>query len=199
MSEMQYIQPLVAEIREKYKNDPQRMNKELMRIYKEHGINPLGGCLPTLLQMPLLFALFIVFRSTIQLRGQPFVLWITDLSSPDKLYFGVDLPLIGDNIHVLPIFMALTMIWQSRMTITDPKQKAMVYIMPVFMLFIFYSLPSGLNLYYSVFNVLSMVQTHMIRKKMHPNDVSAKSKAEAAPPPRGKGKREPKARKRTKK
>ncbi len=200
MSEMQYIQPLIVEIREKYKNDPQRMNKELMRIYKEHGINPLGGCLPTLLQMPLLFALFIVFRSTIQLRDQPFVLWITDLSNPDKLYLGVNLPLIGDSIHVLPIIMAITMIWQSRMTITDPKQKFLVYIMPVFMLFIFYSLPSGLNLYYTIFNVLSMIQTNMIKKKMHPNGQPAKPVAKAtSPAAKGKRKTEPKSRKRTKK
>ena len=169
MSEMQYLQPKLAELREKYKNDPQRLNMEMMKLYKEHGVNPLGGCLPTLLQMPLLFALFIVFRSTIQLRGQPFIGWITDLSRPDTLNIGIHLPLIGDSIHVLPILMAATMIWQSKMTMTDPKQKSMMYIMPVFMLFIFYSLPSGLNLYYTIFNLLSMVQTYMIKKKMHPN------------------------------
>jgi YidC/Oxa1 family membrane protein insertase len=123
-----------------------------------------------LLQMPLLFALFIVFRSTIQLRGQPFILWITDLSRPDTLHLGMNLPFLGESIHVLPILMALTMIWQSKMTVTDPKQKFMVYFMPLFMVFIFYSLPSGLNLYYSVFNVLSMFQTRMIKKKMHPDN-----------------------------
>ncbi len=171
MSEMQYLQPKMTELREKYKNDPQRLNREMMRLYKEHGVNPLGGCLPTLLQMPLLFALFIVFRSTIQLRGQPFIGWITDLSRPDKLPLGVHLPLIGDNIHVLPILMGLTMIWQSKISMTDPKQKMMVYFMPIFMIFIFYSLPSGLNLYYAVFNLLSMIQTHYIKKKMHPNGV----------------------------
>lgn len=169
MSEMQYLQPKMNELREKYKNDPQRLNREMMKLYKEHGVNPLGGCLPTLLQMPLLFALFIVFRSTIQLRGQPFIGWITDLSRPDKLPLGVHLPLLGDNIHVLPILMGLTMIWQSKISMTDPKQKMMVYFMPIFMIFIFYSLPSGLNLYYAVFNLLSMIQTHYIKKKMHPN------------------------------
>lgn len=180
MSEMQYIQPLMTEVREKYKSDPQRMNKEMMRLYKEHGINPLGGCLPTLLQMPLLFALFIVFRSTIQLRGEPFILWITDLSRPDALSLGFALPLIGSSIHILPFLMGLTMIWQSKMTVTDPKQKFMTYLMPVFITFIFYSLPSGLNLYYAVFNLLSMFQTRAIKKKMHPrNGVSVK--AEPAP------------------
>ena len=170
MSEMQYLQPKLTEIREKYKNDPQRMNREMMKLYKEHGVNPMGGCLPMLLQMPLLVALFIVFRSTIQLRGQPFMLWINDLSAPDTLSIGINLPLFGNNIHVLPILMGLTMIWQSKMSITDPKQKMMAYFMPLFMIFIFYSLPSGLNLYYAVFNVLSMIQTRQIKKKMHPNN-----------------------------
>jgi YidC/Oxa1 family membrane protein insertase len=169
MSEMQYLQPKMNELREKYKNEPQRVQKEMMKLYKEHGVNPLGGCLPMLLQMPVLFSLFIVFRSTIQLRGQPFIFWINDLASPDMLYLGVSLPFIGNNLHVLPILMGVTNIWQSKMTMTDPKQKMMVYFMPIFLIFIFYSLPSGLNLYYAIFNVLSMIQTRQIKKKMHPN------------------------------
>lgn len=165
MSKMQVIQPKMTELREKYKNDPQRLNAEMMKFYKEEGINPLGGCLPMLLQMPLLFALFIVFRSTIQLRGEPFILWIEDLSKPDALLLPFEIPFLGDSIHVLPFLMGLTMIWQSKMTVTDPKQKMMQYFMPVFLIFIFYSLPSGLNLYYAIFNLLSMVQTRMIKKK----------------------------------
>ncbi|MEJ2633668.1 MAG: membrane protein insertase YidC [Calditrichia bacterium] len=176
MSEMQFLQPKMTELREKYKNEPQRLNKEMMKLYKEHGVNPLGGCLPMLLQMPVLFALFIVFRSTIQLRGKPFVLWINDLARPDVLHLGFHLPLVGNSLHVLPILMALTMIWQSKMSMTDPKQKAMVYFMPIFMVFIFYSLPSGLNLYYAVFNLLSMAQTYQIKKKMHPGNETAEAK-----------------------
>ncbi|RMH84662.1 MAG: membrane protein insertase YidC, partial [Calditrichaeota bacterium] len=188
MSEMQYLQPKMAELREKYKDDPQRLNREMMRLYKEHGVNPLGGCLPTLLQMPLLFALFIVFRSTIQLRGAPFILWITDLSSPDKLHLGFSLPFIGDTIHILPLLMGLTMVWQSKMTMTDPKQKFMIYFMPIFLIFIFYNLPSGLNLYYAVFNLLSMFQTRYIKKKMHPDNGDGRVKLgddhkKAAPAP----------------
>lgn len=173
MSRMQVLSPKMTEMREKYKNEPQRLNSEMMKLYKEQGVNPLGGCLPMLLQMPLLFALFIVFRSTIQLRGEPFVGWITDLSRPDALQLGTTLPFIGDTLHVLPILMGLTMIWQSKMTVTDPKQKAMVYFMPLFLIFIFYSLPSGLNMYYAIFNLLSMVQTHMIKKKMGVADAAA--------------------------
>jgi YidC/Oxa1 family membrane protein insertase len=181
MSEMQYLQPKMTELREKYKDDAQRLNKEMMRLYKEHKINPLGGCIPMLLQMPVLISLFNVFRSTIQLRNQPFILWINDLSAPDALYLGFELPFIGDSIHILPILMGLTMIWQSKMTMTDPKQKMMVYFMPVFLIFIFYSLPSGLNLYYAIFNVLSMVQTRMIKKKMHPNGEAAPAPVAANP------------------
>ncbi len=165
MSKMQVIQPKMTEMREQYKNDPQRLNREMMKMYKEEGVNPLGGCLPMLLQMPLLFALFIVFRSTIQLRGEPFVLWITDLSRPDVLALPFDIPYLGSVIHVLPFLMGLTMVWQSKMTMTDPKQKMMAYFMPVFLIFIFYSLPSGLNLYYAIFNFFSMIQTRLIKKK----------------------------------
>jgi YidC/Oxa1 family membrane protein insertase len=160
MKEMSRVQPLLTEIREKYKSDPPRMNKETMKLYKEHGINPLGGCWPMLLQLPLLGALFIVFRSTIQLRGASFIPgWIDDLSGADTIFtLPFSLPLYGDQFNILPILMAGTMMFQSKMTMQDPKQKAMVYIMPIFMLLIFNQFPSGLNLYYTMFNVLTIIQ-----------------------------------------
>ena len=160
MKEMSKVQPLMAEMKEKYKNDPQRLNKETMKLYKEHGINPLGGCLPMLLQLPLLGALFIVFRSTIQLRGASFIPgWIDDLSRADTIFtLPFSLPMYGDQFNILPILMAGSMIFQSKMTMQDPKQKAMVYIMPIFMLLIFNQFPSGLNLYYTLFNVLTIIQ-----------------------------------------
>ena len=160
MKEMSRVQPLLAELREKYKSDPQRMNKETMKLYKEHGINPMGGCLPMLLQLPLLAALFIVFRSTIQLRGASFIPgWINDLSSADTIFtLPFSLPMYGDQFNILPILMAGSMIFQSKMTMQDPKQKAMVYLMPIFMLLIFNQFPSGLNLYYTMFNVLTIIQ-----------------------------------------
>ena len=167
MKEMSRVQPLLAELREKYKGDPQRLNKETMKLYKEHGINPLGGCLPMLLQLPLLAALFIVFRSTIQLRGASFIPgWIDDLSRPDTIFnLPFSLPLYGDQFNLLPIFMAGSMIFQSKMTMQDPKQKAMVYLMPVFMLLIFNQFPSGLNLYYTLFNVLTIIQQKITDNK----------------------------------
>ncbi len=178
MKEMQKIQPLVQELKEKYKGDPQRMNKEMMKLYKEHGVNPMGGCLPMLLQMPLLFALFIVFRSTIQLRGAMFIPgWIEDLSRSDTLFhLPFSLPFYGNEFNLLPILMAITMIFQSKMTMQDPKQKAMVYAMPVFMLLIFNRFPSGLNLYYTLFNLLTIVQQKFIHTEEKAPDPGLKKK-----------------------
>ena len=116
----------------------------------------MGGCLPMLIQMPLLFALFQVFRSTIELRGEPFILWITDLSAPDTL-----LEIGGFPINILPLLMAVSMFIQQKMTPTAAgagQQKQMMYFMNIFFIFIFYRLPSGLNLYYTLFNVLTILQ-----------------------------------------
>ncbi len=170
MREMQKINPLMAELKEKYKGDPQRLNKETMKLYKEHGVNPMGGCLPSLIQMPLLIALFIVFRSTIQLRGAVFIPgWITDLSRADTLFtLPFSLPMYGNEFNLLPILMAITMIFQSKMTMQDPKQKAMVYLMPLFMLVLFNRFPSGLNLYYTMFNILTIIQQTFINKNSEP-------------------------------
>ena len=155
----------MTEMREKYKNDPQRLNKEMMALYKEHGVNPLSGCLPTLLQMPLLWSIFLVFRNTIQLRHAAFVWWINDLSSPDTILLPFSLPLIGNSLHVIPLLMGATMFVQQKMTMKDPKQKAMVYFMPIFLTFIFYNFPSGLNLYYTLFNLFSMLQQKITTDK----------------------------------
>ncbi|MCF7804092.1 MAG: membrane protein insertase YidC [Candidatus Marinimicrobia bacterium] len=161
MKEMQNLQPKVKELREKYKDDSQKMNQEMMKIYKEHGVNPMGGCLPMLFQMPLLYALFIVFRTTIELRGAEFIWWITDLSQPDTIFtLPFSLPLYGANVNVLPIVMGVTMIFQQRMTsgASTQQQKMMMWFMPVVFLLIFNNFPSGLNLYYALFNVMTIIQ-----------------------------------------
>jgi len=164
MKKMQLIQPLMAELREKYKNDPQRLNKEMMKLYKEYGVNPMGGCLPMLLQMPLLIGLFIVFRSTIELRGAEFFWWITDLSKPDTIFtLPFTLPLYGNTVNVLPIVMGVTMFFQQKSTMQDPRQKMMAYFMPIFFVLLFNSFPSGLNLYYTLFNLLTIFQQKMIK------------------------------------
>ncbi len=163
MKAMQQLQPLIQEINEKYKDDPQRKQQEMMRLYKEYGVNPLGGCIPMLLQMPLLIALFRIFSTTIELRQAPFIWWIKDLSRPDtiaKLPFTI--PLYGNNINVLPLFMGVTMFIQQKISIKDPKQKMMVYFMPIFFTLLFNNFPSGLNLYYALFNLFSILQEKLM-------------------------------------
>jgi YidC/Oxa1 family membrane protein insertase len=167
MKKMQALTPLMNAIREKYKDDPQKMNQQVMNLYKEYGVNPAAGCLPMLLQMPILFALYSVFRSSIELRQASFFGWIHDLSIPDTI---VDLPFtvpfFGMNqVSGLALAMGVTMFIQQKMSTTDPRQKSMVYIMPVMMTLIFASLPSGLNLYYFVFNLLSIGQQIWINKQ----------------------------------
>ncbi len=183
MKKLQELQPVMKEIQEKHKNNPQQLNKELMATYKKYKVNPAGGCLPMLLQMPLLYALFIVFRTTIELRQAEFVWWITDLSSPD---FVVQLPFIiplyGDGIAILPIVMAVTMIFQQKLTSgaqVNQQQKIMMYMMPVLFLLIFNNFPSGLNLYYTLFNILTIVQQKYFINpsiKLEPVESSSRSK-----------------------
>jgi len=142
---MALLQPKMESLKEKYKNDSTKLNQEMMKLYREAGVNPLGGCLPLLLQMPILIALYTIFSSTIELRDAPFVGWIQDLSLRDQYY-------------VLPILMAGTMLIQSKMTMKDPRQAMFVYIMPAVLFFIMMNLPSGLILYWTMINILTIVQ-----------------------------------------
>ena len=157
-AKMQQLQPRIAAMREKYPDDQQKVSREMMKLYKEEGVNPLGGCLPMVIQMPILFSLFNVFRGAIELRQSEFVFWITDLSQPDRLYIG------GFEIHLLPLLMAVSTFVQSKMTMKDPKQAFMVYIMPVFMTWIFWSMSSGLVLYWTMFNVLTILQQQVMER-----------------------------------
>jgi YidC/Oxa1 family membrane protein insertase len=152
MHAMQEISPKLQEIREKYKDDSEKMNRKMMNLYKEHGVNPLGGCFPLLLQMPVFFALYAVFRSTIELRGAPFVFWITDLS-------------VRDPYMVIPGLMALTMFIQQRAQLKNPQQRALTIMMPVMMFFLFRGLSAGLVLYWTMFNVLSIIQTEIVHPR----------------------------------
>ncbi len=160
---MQKLQPELQRVREQYKADPQRMQQETMALYKEKKVNPLGGCLPNLIPMPILFALFFVFQSTIEFRGQPF-LWLGDLSQPDPLY-------------ILPVFMGATIYASSKLTTTDPKMAAMTYVMPVVLTFVFLNLAAGLVLYYALSNLLTFVQQWWLKHSMGHMDGEA---AEAA-------------------
>lgn len=160
MKKMQALQPMMEEIKEKYKDDPTKMNQAVMNLYKEYGVNPAGGCLPILLQLPIMYALYAMFRSVIDLRHAEFVGWITDLSVPDVLVtLPFHLPLFGfSEVSGIALLMGITMFVQQKMSVKDPRQKMMVWMMPIMMTLVFNSFPSGLNLYYAVFNVLSIGQ-----------------------------------------
>ena len=159
---MQAIQPMLNDLREKHKNDQRKFAQAQMALFKEHGVNPLSGCVPILLQMPLLFALFTVFRSSIELRGAPFMLWINDLSRPDAVFdLGINIPLYGSQVAILPLLMGITMFIQMKLTPTPQsggQQKFMMYFMNGFFVLIFNQFPSGLVLYYTLFNVLTILQ-----------------------------------------
>lgn len=154
MKRMQELQPKLNELKEKHKKDPQRQQKEMMEMYKKHKVNPLGGCLPMLLQIPVFFALYKILMIAIELRGAPFMLWITDLSAKDPYY-------------VMPVVMGITMVIQQRMTPTslDPKQNKIMMLMPVIFTFMFLNFASGLVLYWLVNNILSIVQQLFVNMK----------------------------------
>jgi len=169
---MQAVAPEVNALKEKYKTNPQKLNQATMDLYKAKGVNPLGGCLPMLLQMPLLFALFQVFRTTIELRSEPFVWWITDLSSPDTIFLlPFNIPIYGNHVAVLPILMVVSMFIQQKMmtgAAQQPQQKTMQYFMTGFFFLMFNGFPSGLNLYYTLFNVLTIAQQKLIPPETQP-------------------------------
>lgn len=167
MKRMQLVQPKIKELQEKYKNNQQVLQQKTMELYKEEKVNPMGGCLPMLLQMPILYGLFIVFRTTIELRGAPFMLWMKDLAAPDALFsFGANIPLLGTEFNVLPILMTVLMVIQQKLSGTGAmgtgqqaqQQKMMQWMMPAMMFFLFYRFPSGLVLYYLTFNALTILQ-----------------------------------------
>ena len=166
---MQAVAPEINALKEKYQSNPQKLNQATMELYKKKGVNPLGGCLPMLLQMPLLLALFQVFRSTIELRAEPFVWWIKDLSSPDTIfYLPFNVPIYGDQVAVLPVIMVFSMFVQQKMMTgasQQPQQKMMQSFMMGFFFLLFNTFPSGLNLYYTLFNLLTIAQQKLIPKE----------------------------------
>ena len=171
MSQMKRLQPKMAEIRAKYKHDKKMMNQELMALYKVYKVNPLGGCLPMVLQIPVFFAFYKMLYQAIELRHAPFFLWITDLSAPDRLFrFSFKIPMMTPpyGIPVLTIIMGASMFFQQKMSPPpgDPAQAKMMMLMPIFFTFIFINFPSGLVLYWLVNNILSMAQQYYITKKM---------------------------------
>jgi YidC/Oxa1 family membrane protein insertase len=173
MRKMQTVMPEVNKIKEQYKDDPKKLQEETFKVYRMYGVNPAGGCLPLLLQMPILFALYAVLQNVIELRQAPFMLWITDLSVPDRLIdFGsTAIPLLGNHISGLTILMVITMVIQSLTTVTDERQRKMAYIMPILFMFLFNNLPAGVGLYYFMFNVFGIAQQFYNKKFLPPLDL----------------------------
>jgi len=170
MAEMKKIQPLLAEIKEKYKDDKKRMNEEVMGLYKTYKVNPMGGCLPMVAQIPIFFALYRMLYEAIELRHAPFFWWINDLSAPDRLFrFDVSIPFMQPpyGIPVLTIIMGASMFIQQKMSppMGDATQAKMMMMMPLVFTVMFINFSSGLVLYWLVNNIISMAQQYYIQKK----------------------------------
>jgi len=174
MQKMQELHPQMEKLKIQHKGNPQKLNQEMMELYKTYKINPLSGCLPMLLQMPIFFALYQALMKSIELRGTKF-LWIKDLSMPDAVPIPVTLPLIGNSINILPLVMVAAMVFQQKMSAKTmgsavtpeqlEQQKIMLIVMPIMFGFIFYNMPSGLVMYWVVNTVLTVVEQKAVLKK----------------------------------
>jgi YidC/Oxa1 family membrane protein insertase len=177
---MQEIQPILKQLKDQYKSDPQRLNAETMALYKKYKINPLGGCLPMLLQIPIFWGMFNALRNAIELKGAPFMLWINDLSQPDVLFeFPFNIPLVNiHSLNVLPILMTAIWFLQNKFTmpgrggVKSEQQKFMAF-MPIIFGFLFYNWPSGLVLYWTANQLFTMGQMLIMRKQMKPLEASS--------------------------
>lgn len=176
---MQEIQPVLKQLREQYKGDSQRMNTETMALYKKYKISPFGGCLPLLLQIPIFWGMFNALRNAIELKGAPFLFWISDLSQPDVLFelpFTIPLVNIG-TVNILPIIMGIAWVVQNKFTmpgkggVKSEQQKLMAWLPVVFTL-LFYNWPSGLVLYWTTNQLFTMGQMLLMRKSMRPLEAS---------------------------
>lgn len=189
MKKMQKLQPEMEALREEYKDDQQELNKKMMELYSERGVNPLGGCFPVLIQMPVFIALYRMLWSAFELRGEPFFGWITDLSEPDHLLtlpFTIPFPMQPiETFNLLPILMAGAMVVSTKIMptsgpVTNPQQKMMMNIMPVFFSIICYNMASGLNLYILTSTLLGIAQNYAVSKADINVDISKKPKSKTA-------------------
>ena len=166
MKNMQKLQPKISKLKEKFRDDPAKMNQEMMGLYKTYKVNPVGGCLPMLIQIPFFFALYRVLMAAIELRHAPFMLWINDLSAPDRLGIGVDIPYLH-GIPILTLLMGASMYLQQKMspTTADPAQARIMQFLPVIFTFMFINFASGLVLYWFINNLLSILQQQLINRQ----------------------------------
>jgi YidC/Oxa1 family membrane protein insertase len=166
MRQMAALSPKMQELRDKYKDDPTRMNQELMKLYKQYGINPVGGCLPMMIQIPIFFGLFKMLGQAVELRNAKF-LWVKDLSQPDTI---AHLPLLGWPVNIIPLCMAATQVWLMAMTpkTGDPTQRRIMMFMPLIFLFICYNFAAALALYYTAQNLFSILQFYQNKRQPMP-------------------------------
>ena len=166
MRQMAVLSPKMQELREKYKDDPTKMNQEVMKLYKQYGINPVGGCLPMMIQIPIFFGLFKMLGQAVELRNAKF-LWIKDLSQPDTLAY---LPVLGWRINLIPILMAASQVWLMAMTpkTGDPTQRRVMMFTPLIFLFICYNFAAALALYYTTQNLFSILQFYLNKRQPMP-------------------------------
>ncbi len=166
MKEMQKLQPQLQQLRERYKDDKQKLNQEMMGLYRSHKVNPFGGCLPMIVQIPVFIAFYSVLGEAVELRFAPFGLWINDLSAPDRLWPWLGIPYVN-GIPILTLLMGASMFLQQKMTpaMGDPTQQKVMMLMPVVFTFIFINFPSGLVLYWLVNNLVSIGQQYFVNKR----------------------------------
>ncbi|CAN5443234.1 membrane protein insertase YidC [soil metagenome] len=201
MAAMKELQPQMQEIKEKYKDDPQKQQKETLALYKKAGVNPLGGCLPMLLQFPILITLFFFFQNSMLIRQEPF-LWASDLSAPDYiLNLPFSIPFLGDQIAGFVLLMTGAMFIQTKVMggiggmgggsapAGGPNMKAFTYILPFILLFVFNNFAAGLSLYYLVYNILSVAQQAIIKKQIDPPEVNTNGSKKSMRKGKGKGKK----------
>lgn len=168
MQKMQALQPKIKALQKQHQKDPGRLNKEMMELYRRNKVNPMMGCLPMVLQIPIFIAFYQVLSEAVELKGAYFVGWISDLSAPDRLFvFPFNLPFVGDAFNLLPLLMLGSMLWQQKLTpqtTADPMQAKLMYLMPIVFGFVFYNLPSGLVLYWTANNLLTIFHQLVIKK-----------------------------------
>jgi YidC/Oxa1 family membrane protein insertase len=184
MFRMQQLQPLIAKLKEKHKGDKQKVGQEQMKLFKQHGVNPMSGCFPILLQLPVFFALFRTLQNSFEMRQAPFVSWITDLSEPDKLlHLPFTIPFLGEWFNILPLIMGAASFVQMKLTPKttgdDPSakmQQTMMKMMPLIFPVILYNFPSGLTLYWTTSTMISIGEQILIRRSVKKLDIYYKGK-----------------------
>ena len=171
MKQMQSLQPHIEELRKTYKDNPQKLNTEIMKLYKENKVNPFSGCLPLILQIPIFFALYQVLLRSVALKGAHF-LWIKDLSMPDRLFImPFSIPFLGNEFNLLPLLMTIGMFVQQKLSMgaagtgSAEQQKLMLFLFPLMFGFIFYHMPSGLVLYWFVNSALMLAYQLKINRQ----------------------------------